>query len=439
MPARWRSRRTPSFDRVHSCSRPSIKFDASAVNPGFARDPREHAAELSDNSAEWTAGFDIVSNAVAGALLRYAAPVTGDRAREPSEHTPRREARTEDAWAGAPVRAAWRQASESAKTSFEVLRAAPLDPPEKGQLSQISYGFSLPFAIVRVLLRDEEARKRYLAQSVLRAAVVLGVGVAVVLYAGEMAKGLGEALTSGFDISVRIGHGAAALSSLYATLCAVEWVLIALTREFDDQMARRAALLIGDPPEDPERAPRVRVDVGWTIRKVKRRIRGFRVFVLGLPVLALTSLIPAVGHLIYAGLTTAWGAYWLAVFTAAKTALAWKDEGHAPEPWFLRRWGRATSTTIGLRWWLPRTYGRLWRRHTEDVFSPCKSVEDSPASMFGLTLLRAACGIPVLYLFFRPVIPVAAAHIILARERALAARGGVAARALTSCCMARAE
>jgi hypothetical protein len=75
---------------------------------------------------------------------------------------------------------------------------------------------------------------------------------------------------------------------------------------------------------------------------------------------------------------------------------------------------------IGFQWWLPRAYGTMWRKHSEAVFSPCKAVEDAPYALLGLAIFRIICGVPGVYLFIRPFIPVAAAHIITTAARARA-------------------
>jgi hypothetical protein len=76
-----------------------------------------------------------------------------------------------------------------------------------------------------------------------------------------------------------------------------------------------------------------------------------------------------------------------------------------------------TERVPGFRWWLPRWYGRLWRKLSDAIFSPCKAVEDAPYALLGLSLCRILFGLPGVYLFIRPFIPVAAAQIITTSRR----------------------
>ncbi len=214
----------------------------------------------------------------------------------------------------------------------------------------------------------------------------------------------GRAVTT--DSPVRLAEGL--LYVLFASLTIAESVVIALSREYHDQIGRSAALLTGTPPEDPEAAPRVRLDLRWVWRKLKRKVRGLRVFVVGLPVLGVVALAPWVGSYVYAVLVAAWSAYWGVVFAGAKSALAWTDEATAPEPFFLR----AVRRVPVLKWYVP-----VWRRFTRDVFAPCRRVEEHPVELAALAAARLVGLLPVLYLFFRPFLPVAAARI-LASDRA---------------------
>ncbi|HSN97249.1 MAG TPA: hypothetical protein VLS89_03090, partial [Candidatus Nanopelagicales bacterium] len=71
----------------------------------------------------------------------------------------------------------------------------------------------------------------------------------------------------------------------------------------------------------------------------------------------------------------------------------------------------------GFRWWLPRLYGRLLRRMTSQVFSPAARFERSPWELAGVAVARVIGGLPGCYLFLRPLIPVAAQHVLMAQDR----------------------
>ncbi len=59
-----------------------------------------------------------------------------------------------------------------------------------------------------------------------------------------------------------------------------------------------------------------------------------------------------------------------------------------------------------------RAYGRWWKKHSQDMFAPCRSVAEHPSAMAGLAIFRAFCDLPGLYFLARPFLPVAAAHIL---------------------------
>lgn len=316
------------------------------------------------------------------------------------------------------------------------------------------FGFALPFRLLGATRRDADARRAYRRCMWAQALVTIVIGVAMasgafygVLRLAELddmdvrfdAEGLHmhQRLTVGDDAPApepeskpelqankQMFSGMAWLPEhvrivgafmylLYACLCISEWLVIALSRDYHDQIGRRASLLSGAPPEDPEEKPRVRLNLRWLWSKAKRRARGLRVIVMGAPVLMVADVIPSAWGIASAVIGTLWTGYWLSVFVGAKSALAWHDEKTAGDPWFLRAWTDLEKKSRLWRWWLPRAYGRLWRRGSRAVFAPCARFEESPWELAGLGLVRVLGGLPVFYLFVRPFIPVAAAHIIL--------------------------
>lgn len=180
-------------------------------------------------------------------------------------------------------------------------------------------------------------------------------------------------------------------------------------------------------PDEGPSPPRIRLNLPWIGKKLRRRMRGLKLFACGLPIVGLLGMIPGAGAVLTVLLPSTWALYWLCVFTLAKSDLAWRGaqaegqaptEGAAPVPWFLRGWDRLTSRVPGFRWSLPRWYGRRWRHWSAPVFVPCAFAENASFEGLGLGLMRLVGGLPVLYPFVRPMIPVAAAHAILSRERA---------------------
>ncbi len=216
---------------------------------------------------------------------------------------------------------------------------------------------------------------------------------------------------------------------LYGALVVVGWGVVALSRDYHDAIGREASLRLGLPPEDPPIAPRVRLNVDWLKTKAKRRLRGFLLFTMGVPPLWALSFfvvlpLASIDHVwnvfdtstvvsrLYGLLAAAWGAYWLTVFTGAKTALAWADEASAGEPWFLRVWGTLTRRSPRAVAWLPRGYGQAWHSMSRRVFAPALCVERAPYEFGGLAALRLLGSVPGLYPFVRPLVPVASALLI---------------------------
>jgi hypothetical protein len=309
--------------------------------------------------------------------------------------------------AGALTRSASR-ALEDAIAELDRVRATPLVAPRGGVFSRYLYGAWLPVAILGACLAMPEVRRRYLRITVTQAVVTWAVGVGVFLAGADLSRIADASLSTG------AGRVFALVSSLLATVAVVEWLVTWLSRQYHDQLGRAASLLIGCPPEDPPLEPRVSLDLGWAYRKGARRLRGLRVWVVGIPGLALLQVVPTIGAVLYAVALFTWTAYWMSVFATAKTRYAWRTEGAeaAPEPWFARGPARFVAEVPGFRWWLPRLYVRLVRWFTRALYPPARELEARPAELAGIATLRALAFVPGLYLLVRPVLPVAAAHVV---------------------------
>lgn len=212
------------------------------------------------------------------------------------------------------------------------------------------------------------------------------------------------------------------LAAVWSALYAVQFIVITLSRDFHDLVSRDACLLTGLEPEDPAIVPRVRLNWKWTKKRIRRRWRAVKLFALGVPLIYVVTI--PVPESVQNVLLFLWGAYWLVVFAAAKSARAWVDEGLAPPPWFVRGWTRLTTRVWGFRWWLPRSFGRLWERHSRELSAPAECVEIQPWSFFGLMVFRSISMVPILKLFLRPFIPVASAHLLEAYREHSPARAG---------------
>jgi hypothetical protein len=203
--------------------------------------------------------------------------------------------------------------------------------------------------------------------------------------------------------------------SLLAAMQIAQWVVVALSRDYHDAISRDVSLLSAIEPEDKPLTPRPRVDLKWLRTRVQRYIRGMLVLLAGLPVIyAFTAPLPNTDTLM-AIFVPLWSGYWVIVFTTAKSARAWADST-AGEPWFLRGWSWLTTCVPGFRWRFLQRYGVFWANRTRDLFPPAAEMEKQPWAYSGLALVRMISELPVLKSFLRPLIPVAAAHLIIAKR-----------------------
>src|SRR5207244_2965669 len=104
-------------------------------------------------------------------------------------------------------------------------------------------------------------------------------------------------------------------------------------------LARDVSRAAGLELEDPDYKPRVRINFRWLVSKMKRRVRGFLALVPGFAVAWLVAqLVRALfgtflpdgvseklGHAVNVGLSAMWAMYWWTVFTASKSARAWRE------------------------------------------------------------------------------------------------------------------
>lgn len=208
----------------------------------------------------------------------------------------------------------------------------------------------------------------------------------------------------------RARRGWAWLLALFAFLSATEFVVVFLSRRWDDWLSFHASRLAAIIPEDETpKTRKVAFDIKWLFRKLKRRVRGYVVLGAGIPALLPLRLVPTAGPWLFTIGLTAWGWYWLGVFSAAKSAHAWADEDRALSPAPIRTLNDHVPRTFvlaPLRW-----YGRLWARITRSINPAATTFERSPAAFLGLALARVVLSLPGLYLFARPIVPVAAGRL----------------------------
>jgi hypothetical protein len=299
-----------------------------------------------------------------------------------------------------------REAVLSARAAHE----GSLDRPSRGsRVRRFFFGLTLPLGVTRAALADAPTSHlwRDVALAQLGALGTFALSAALFELKGLLEDGLSW------------GAAAEALAGWYGAVCVAEWIIIALSREYHDAISVRAAQVTGIAVAPLFRAPRVRLDMGWLWLKAKRAMRLILLVAVGLPPLAVFALVPRVGHYVYAGLTLAWTAYWAAAFAIANAPECW--EHPAPgEPWFLRGLRRAAAVpVVG---WLVAPYAWLVARVCRSVVWACRAFEEVPFEASGLALARAIASVPGLYLFARPVFPVAASHALGAPLLALSRR-----------------
>jgi hypothetical protein len=62
---------------------------------------------------------------------------------------------------------------------------------------------------------------------------------------------------------------------------------------------------------------------------------------------------------------------------------------------------------------LPREYGALWKRMSAKVAGPQEVVEAARTEFFGLLIARMIAAIPVISIFARPLIAIAATRLVV--------------------------
>jgi hypothetical protein len=205
--------------------------------------------------------------------------------------------------------------------------------------------------------------------------------------------------------------GWAWLAWFFGIFSFIEGIVVTISRRYDDWISHHASPLARVRPEDATatRPKLVFFDPRWLVKKMKRRIRGYIVVAAGVPLVAAFRLVPTVGGALFALGLTAWSWYWLGVFTTAKSAHAWADDGHAPSPTLIRE---IRERSTGARWLAPvNVYARVWARLTRGLNAPASVFERNARSFMGLALARVVLSLPGLYLLTRPVLPIAAGRL----------------------------
>lgn len=305
-------------------------------------------------------------------------------------------------------------------TAQETARAARLDPPaDPTPMHRFGYGAGLPLAILRAAWRDPKVKRKYMRTAFVMACVAMVITSFATMLGDELRRELhhGKKVTFHgltFDVSIL-----AFFSIFVANYYVVEFLVLMVAREHLKALQRDVALACGLPPEDAEITPRIHINRKWLFDKLKQKWRGTFVFGSIIPIAWLFGRVPYAGSYLQGLVFAAWGAYMSGVFTASKTAHAWKEENTARDPVYLRELEQLIARYWFFGWWGPRLVARLWRRFTRSVFSPAQSFERSPYELLGLAMTRTVRAFPGVSLFVRPLFSVAASHVVLTRRREL--------------------
>lgn len=210
------------------------------------------------------------------------------------------------------------------------------------------------------------------------------------------------------------------LAMWISSLVGAQLVVLALSRDFQDRLARDLFLVAGLQPEDEPRRTRVRLDLPWLWRKLRRRIRGL--WVTSASVVALSPLLPLAAVLGLAApaasaLVAVASAYWWVVFTAARSARAWArvDDPTPPAP--VRALGAAAQVP-GLKWLGPVWVARFARWATKSVAAPARAIEQDLPAFVGLSVARLVASLPLVRIALRTAVVVAAAEVLEASSPA---------------------
>ncbi len=295
----------------------------------------------------------------------------------------------------------------------------PLTPPRDAfprpatdaRLVRFLWGFSLPFQIAGwVRRRAPDDFRAWRRVAIVQGAVTLACGGAIVggvLALRSLLRTWAAALGDGVKVQ-GFGDWKETLLTVLALFAAVEWLVIALSREHHEQITRAITERFALPPEDPQQTPRIRLDLRWLWRRVRRWGRGIKAIIGVLPVVLAFSLVLAplgIRERASGVVLVLWSFYWGAVIACSKTAYAWRTEGDAsaPQPRYVESFRR---------WPIVSLWARFLGRMTKSSAPAVREVDAQLWEFLGLSLARTLLGVPVLYSFIRPSLPVAALLVL---------------------------
>lgn len=279
-------------------------------------------------------------------------------------------------------------------------------------LTRFWWGLSRPALLVWRAWSSPGARRTWLLTVGLQAAVTVGVSSGLLLRdLGTPLPAVSEEADAGEPVATPVPLWRQRAALWVSSLVVVQTVVLALSRDFQDRLARDLSLLVGLEPEDRPTRFRPRIDLKWLWRKLRRRIRGALataggVVALG-PLIVLGEFCMDLGDRVSGAVVTVVSAYWWTVFTAARSARAWEGEDDVT-PGTPMRVLAGIYRRIPLAGW----FGKLLERTTRSMAAPSRAVERDPWAFAGLSLARLVATVPVVRIALRAAIVVAAAELL---------------------------
>jgi hypothetical protein len=276
----------------------------------------------------------------------------------------------------------------SSTSRFDVRgHVAPRPPPAAG-IDRVVYGLAQPLIGIRVL-----ATHRKLLQAALVPAGIVAAFCAVVALLGDRGDYLNRFYTT------------------FAVLAPLPSIVFA---NHYARLAVHARHALGFPRAEPCIAP-LRRSIGRAI------YQAILIAIAVAPITVLLQLVPGIGWLVVQAVAAVWALHWVVVgaFDSARTlrpgeTLADLDAAalRLPAPWFVR-WLLHAAERVPVGGTAVRSFARFVDRLSLPWREDIALVERHRALAIGFALSTAALlAIPVLNLAFRPIVIIAAIHIL---------------------------
>jgi hypothetical protein len=255
-------------------------------------------------------------------------------------------------------------------------------PPPDHHLRRVLYGLGQPIVGARAMVSDRQ--------------LLVSALIPVLLLAGFC--GL-WALTS-------LDHGGrAVLRTFYRTFAVLAPVPSVLMASHYARMVVRARRCFAFDEGRARREP--------LFRALRRAVaQAILVAIAILPATVLLDFIPRLGHGLVRVVAAIWALHWIVVDAFDASRVDGPELPPGRPPWFSRALERA-SAPLPLAGGLLRRFARFCARLARPWHEEIAVIEDHPTLVLGFALTTAALlATPVLNLFFRPIVIIAAVHVL---------------------------